>query len=30
MLGCELWMNNFDIMLGLVRECINDLWECIL
>ena len=27
MLGCELWMNNFDIMLALVRECINDLWE---
>ena len=26
-LGCELWMENFDSMLALVKECIIDLWE---
>ena len=27
MLGCELWMENFDSMLALVKEYIIDLWE---
>ena len=27
MLGCELWTENFDSMLALVKECIIDLWE---
>ncbi len=27
MLGCELWMENFDSMLALVKECIINLWE---
>ena len=27
MLGCELWMENFDAMLALVKENIMDLWE---
>ena len=26
-LGCELWMENFDSMLDLVKEYIIDLWE---
>ena len=27
MLGCELWMENFDALLALVKEYIIDLWE---
>ena len=27
MLGCELWMKNFDSMLALVKEYIINLWE---
>ena len=27
MLGCELWTENFDSMLALVKEYIIDLWE---
>ena len=27
MLGCELWTENFDAMLALVKEYIIDLWE---
>ena len=27
MLGCELWMENFDSMLALVKEYIINLWE---
>ena len=26
-LGCELWMENFDSMLALVKEYIINLWE---
>ena len=26
-LGCELWMENFDSMLALVKEYIIDVWE---
>ena len=26
-LGCELWTENFDSMLALVKEYIIDLWE---
>ena len=26
-LGCELWMENFDSMLALVKEYITDVWE---
>ena len=26
-LGCELWMENFNSMLALVKEYIIDLWE---
>ena len=27
MLGCELWMENFDSLLALVKEYIIDLWK---
>ena len=27
MLGCELWTENFNAMLALVKEYIIDLWE---
>ena len=27
MLGCELWTENFDALLALVKEYIIDLWE---
>ena len=27
MLGCELWTENFDSMLALVKEYIINLWE---
>ena len=27
MLGCELWTENFNSMLALVKEYIIDLWE---
>ena len=26
-LGCELWTENFGVLLALVKECILDLWE---
>ena len=26
-LGCELWTENFDSLLALVKEYISDLWE---
>ena len=27
MLGCELWTENLDSMLALVKEYITDVWE---
>ena len=27
MLGCELWTENFDSILALVKEHISNLWE---
>ena len=27
MLGCELWIENFDSLFALVKKCINNLWE---